>query len=360
MINAKKIKLLAATLILFISTIGSVNVMYSQTFNPFGPMQHASAESILPQSVGQKGFNEFWNYHVYLDQDIRVHITFSAVDFGSLKSPVSGLRMSIQNFDGKTWQVSREYPIDLLTVHKDQYKVMMHPERELYFEGKLPEKHRVVVFLIKDDVEYRVELDFTQIEPSLIWGDGKYGIKDTGINIITHIPYSRVRGFIEINGKRVNVSGTAYMDHSWQYESSIKLVHSAYKFVSHKDRDNWEIIYMVLPQARGEYPTIGHRISSHEGSIRHHGINRIESHEDGKIDGKGVFKSLELNLGSETVVLRRTVDREVHTTFGELSWIARRGIRTLLGGEIIDYRGKGELRVNGTRHQGEYSFLVID
>lgn len=360
MIIPKKSKLSISALILFILSFVGVSNTNAQTFNPFGPMQRAPAESVLPQSVGEKGFNEFWNYHVYLDQDIRIHITFSAVDFGSLKSPVSGLRMSIQNFDGKTWHVSREYPIELLTVHKDQHKVMMHPERELYFEGKLPEKHRVVVYLIKDEVEYRVELDFSQIEPALVWGDGKYGIKDTGINVITQIPYSRVRGFIEINGKRVNVSGTAYMDHSWQYESSVKLVHSAYKFVSHKDRNNWEIIYMVLPQARGEYQTIGHRISSHDGSVRHHGINRIESHENGKIDGKGVFKSLELNLGSETVVLRRTIDREVHTTFGELGWIARRGLRTLLGGEIIDYRGRGELRVNGTVHQGEYSFLVID
>lgn len=360
MINHKKFKLTSATLLLFILSLLLVSGAFAQTFNPFGPMQQAPTQSIFPQSVGEKGFNEFWNYHVYLDQDIRVHITFSAVDFGSLKSPISGLRMSIQNFDGKLWHVSREYPIDLLTVHKDQYKVMMHPERELYFEGKLPDKHRVVVYLIKDEVEYRVELDFDQIEPSLVWGDGKYGIKDTGINVITHIPYARVLGFIEINGNRKNVSGTAYMDHSWQFESSVKLVHSAYKFVSHQDRNNWEIIYMVLPQARGEYQTIGHRISSQDGSIRHHGINRIESHENGKIEGKGVFKSLELSLGSETVVLSRTVDREVHTTFGELSWIARRGLRTLLGGEIVDYRGRGELRVNGTVHLGEYSFLVID
>ncbi len=360
MIKHKNFKLRAALLYLFILSLVWIDGVQSQTFNPFGPMQRASAEMILPQSLGQKGYNEFWNYHVYLEQDIRLHITFSAVDFGSLKSPVIGLRMSIQNFEGKTWQVSREYPIEQLTVHKDQYKVMMHPERELYFEGKLPEKHRMVVYLIKDDVEYRVELDFSQIEPSLVWGDGNYGIKDTGMNVITHIPYSRVRGFIEINGKRVNVSGSAYMDHSWQYESSVKLVHSAYKFVSHKDRDNWEIIYMVLPEAKDEYQTIGHRISSQDGSIRHNGINRIESHENGRIDGNRVFKSLELNLGAETVVLKRTVDREVHTTFGELSWIARRGIRTLLGGEIIDYRGRGELRVNGTVYTGEYSFLVID
>ncbi len=347
-------------LVLILLSLLKTTGTFAQTFNPYGPMQHASPGSILPQSVGEKGFNEFWNYHVYLEQDIRIHITFSAVDFGSIKAPIVGLRMSIQNFDGKTWHVSREYPIELLTVHKDQYKVMMHPERELYFAGRLPDQHNVVVYLIKDEIEYRVELNFSQMEPSLVWGDGKYGIKDTGIHVITHIPYARVRGFIEINGKRQNVSGTAYMDHSWQYESSVKLIHSAYKFVSHKDRNNWEIIYMVLPQAKGDYQTIGHRISSHDGSIRHHGINRIDSHENGTIEGNRVFKLLKLNLGSETVTLHRTSDREIHTTFGELNWISRRSVRTLLGGEIIDYRGRGELRVNGSVHQGEYSFLVID
>jgi hypothetical protein len=347
-------------ILVVVCSIGWNNQALAQTFNPYGPMNQAPAEMILPQSVGQKGFNEFWNYHIYLDQDIRVHITFSAVDFGSLKAPVNGLRMSIQNFDGKTWHVSREYPIDLLTIHRNQHKVMLHPERELYFEGKLPDKHRLVVYLIKEGVEYRVELDFTQIEPSLVWGDGKYGIRDAGINIITHIPYARVNGFIKINDKRVNVSGTAYMDHSWQFESSVKLVHSAYKFVSHRDRNNWEIIYMVLPQARDDFQTIGHRISSHDGTVRHHGINRIESHEQGRIEGKPVFRSMKLNLGNESAVLRRTRDREMHTTFGELGWIARRGIRAFLGGEVIDFRGRGELVVDGQRYSGEYSFLVID
>ena len=110
MIHPKKSQLAISAVFLFLVSLIWANDIVAQTFNPFGPMQRASSESVLPQSVGQKGFNEFWNYHVYLDQDIRIHITFSAVDFGSLKSPVSGLRMSIQNFDGKTWHVSREYP----------------------------------------------------------------------------------------------------------------------------------------------------------------------------------------------------------------------------------------------------------
>jgi hypothetical protein len=332
----------------------------SQSYNPFGPLQHARAAVMLPQSLSASGFNEFWNYHIYLDQDIRVHITFSVVDFGSLKAPVSGMRMSIQNVQGKTWQVSREYPIELLTVDKSTHRVQMHPERELYFEGALPDRHRVVVFLVKEGVSYRVELDFTQIQPALVWGDGKYGIRNTGINIVTHIPYARVRGFIKINDKRVDVSGTAYMDHSWQYESSVRMIHSAYKFVHHKDADNWEIVYMVLPQARNDLQTIGHRISSHDGSVRHHGINRILRSTDGIIDGKKVFKSIQVSAGPEDVVLTRIRDREVHPTFGELNWLARRGIRAYLGGEVIDFRGRGELVVDGEKFPGEYSFLVID
>src|SRR5690606_33082506 len=116
---------------------------------------------ILPQSLGQGGYNEFWNYHFYLDQDIRVHITFSAVDFGAFKSPVNGVRMSIQNFDGKTWQVSREYPIDRLTVNERQFQMRLHPERNFYFEGELPKRHKVVVAFTKDETTYSVDLDFT-------------------------------------------------------------------------------------------------------------------------------------------------------------------------------------------------------
>src|SRR5690606_37383685 len=118
-----RFNLLSVILVLVLSSTA-----IAQNFNPFGPLNQVGPEKVLPQSIGDSGYNEFWNYHFYLDQDIRVHITFSAVDFGAFKSPVNGIRMSIQNFDGKTWQVSREYPIDRLTIDEKNYQVRLHPE----------------------------------------------------------------------------------------------------------------------------------------------------------------------------------------------------------------------------------------
>lgn len=350
------------SLLLLLLLVGPlISPATAQNYNPFGPLNEVGSDMILPQSVGQAGFNEFWNYHFYLDQDIRVHITFSAVDFGAFKSPVNGIRMSIQNFDGKTWQVSREYPIERLTVDKSKFLMRLHPERDMFFQGELPYNHKVFVAFTKDEITYSVDLDFTDIQPAIKWGDGHYGIRDGGLSIITHIPYARVRGHIGINDKKVNVTGTAYMDHSWQFESSVKMIHSAYKFVSHENADNWQVMYFILPQAKDEFQTVGHRIVRHDGSIRHNGINMITSHKNFRIDGNRVFQDLEISLGSDhNLKLSRKIDREVHTTFGELNGLSRRLVRTYLGGEIIDFRGVGTLSDNGTTVIGEYNFLVID
>lgn len=324
-------------------------------------MNPVSANLVMPQSLGQKGYNEFWNYHFYLDQDIRLHVTFSMVDFGSLKAPVSGIRISVQNFDGRTWQVSREYPIERLTLDQNRYRVRLHPERNFYFEGKLPEAHRLAIDFTKDGISYNIHLEFSDIQPGMMWGDGHYGVRDGGLTIVTHIPYARVSGHIQINEKKLNVSGTAYMDHTWQFESSVRMIHSAYKFIHHGSADNWEILYFILPQARGEHQTVGHRISNHNGSIRHYGINRIVTHQAERVDGKSVFNRMVIGAaGGGQLELRRTENREIHPTFGELSWIARRGIRSLLGGEVIDYRGRGVLIEDGVRYPGEYNFILID
>lgn len=350
------------SLLLLLLLVGPlISPATAQNYNPFGPLNKVGSDMILPQSVGQAGFNEFWNYHFYLDQDIRVHITFSAVDFGAFKSPVNGIRMSIQNFDGKTWQVSREYPIERLTVDKSKFLMRLHPERDMFFQGELPYNHKVFVAFTKDEITYSVDLDFTDIQPAIKLGDGHYGIRDGGLSIITHIPYARVRGHIGINDKKVNVTGTAYMDHSWQFESSVKMIHSAYKFVSHENADNWQVMYFILPQAKDEFQTVGHRIVRHDGSIRHNGINMITSHKNFRIDGNRVFQDLEISLGSDhNLKLSRKIDREVHTTFGELNGLSRRLVRTYLGGEIIDFRGVATLSDNGTTVTGEYNFLVID
>lgn len=333
----------------------------AQVSNPTGGARQPLASDIMPKTLEGSNFNEFWNYHFYMDNGMKVHITFSVVDFGSFKSPVGGIRISIYNLKGETYQVAREYPIDRLFLDTDSKRFQLHPERDFYFEGNLPEKHKVRIFNRKDGVLYDIELVFDDIQPGRVFGDGLFTIGDNEVGIITHIPYAKVSGHVAVDDVRSEVTGTAYMDHTWQFQSSVRLIHSGYRFVRHTSSTDWDLLYFLLPDYRGSMQTIGYRLKRTADNVTLSGIERITIFDNGRVQGRQVADRLRLQLrGGGELDLVREENEEVYSALSELGWLARRAVRTFLGGELVDLRGRGYVRENGRNFRGEYSFVVVN
>lgn len=335
--------------------------LHAQTRNASGELRRSASADIMPQSIGEKDFNEFWQYQFLLDGGLRVNITFSVVDFGSLKAPVSGVRVAILNLDGSDYQVSREYPIARLTLDPQRGRVQLHPEREIFFEGLLPGEHRVRFFVRKDGVQYDIDLRLHESLAGQQLGDGRFQVGGHPVGIITHIPYARVVGHVAVDGVRAEVSGTAYMDHTWQNSPAVRSMHSSYRMIYHEDAENWDVYYFILPDRSGSMPVAGYRLRREQGSLRIYGVHRIERMEMGRVEGKSVPRVVDLRMDRNMPLsLHRTENLDVHDTFGELGWVARRAVRSFLGGEIIDFRGLGEIHEGGRVWPAWYWFTVID
>ena len=359
---------LSAAVILF-TALFSLAVLHpakAQLLNPEGGLGPTTAEDIRAQTLTGSHFNEFWTYHFFLDDGLKVHITFSAANFGSLKSPVTGVRVSVYGFDSNTYQLSREYSIDHLVQHEDTYKFEPRPERTVWFKGKLPEEHEVRVETSKDGVNYDIHLKLSDIVQGVKWGDGIYTVGDERIGIFTHIPYANASGFVEINGKRKEVSGTAYMDQTFQNQTTTRLLDSGYRFISHTDSQNWDVLYFMLPSDAREKMTIGHRISSRDGNLDVFEANNIQKIDESRTFGKRLAHTMEVMMihpegRLEVVTLKRTKDDERFSVLSELSWVARRAARSFLGGEVLEFRGEGELHLPGNKKlNGFYNFFVVD
>lgn len=335
---------------------------WSQISNPDGDLQPPGNSMIWAQTLEGGHFNEFWNYHFYLDEGIKVHITFSAANFGSLKDPVTGVRVSVYNHEGELYQLSREYPLKYLVQDEGSYMFRLREDREIYFEGRLPDSHRVVINTSKDGVDYDIDLRLKDIQPGFIWGDGLFTIGREKVGMVTHIPYAKVSGTVTINNIRKNVKGTAYMDHSWQDQTTTHLMHSGYKFISHNSRDEWDHLYFMLPNDTRDDSTIGYRLVKSGGKVNVQGIERMEELSRQRAFGSTIPRIIEASLDDGTTVrISRTADQEKFTVLGELSWFARRAARTFLGGEVIDFRGEATLMVPGKRpRSGNYSYFIVD
>jgi hypothetical protein len=356
------LKLLFKILTPALFVILQFQVAVCQTSNPTGEVNAVSDELIWAQTLEGSYFNEFWNYQFYFDSGMKVHITFSAANFGSLKSPVSGVRVSVLNPDGKVYQISREYPIDRLVQDKNNHRFQLHPEREVFFEGKLPYQHRVVVNTSKDGISYDIDIKLQNIARGVKWGDGRFYMDDESIGIITHIPYAEASGHVSINNNRFDIKGTAYMDHTFQNQTTTRLMNSGYRFVNHQNRNNWDILYFMLPKNSSNNQTIGYRLAKSDYNVSVTGVERIEQMHNGRAFNTSLPRIVEIKLEDEsTLRISRTQDQEKFSILSELGWLARRAARSFLGGEVIDFRGEASLQESSHRpKQGDYNFFLVD
>lgn len=334
----------------------------AQVSNPTGNLETAGHELIWAQTLKGNHFNEFWNYHFYLNDGLTVHIVFSVVDFGNLKAPVSGVKVSVVNFEGETYQLTREYSLDKLQQDRENFTFRPNPERELYFRGELPDELTVRIRTSKNENLYDIELHLKNIANGFRLGNGIYHVYGENIGIITHIPYAEVTGFVAMNNASKEVFGTAYMDHTFQDETTTKLMDSGYRFVHHQDADNWDLMYLMLPNHSTNNQTIGYRIVNQEGEITSYSVNRILQRVESEAFGKDIARILEVDIGvKQSVRILRTDDHEKFSVFDELGWPARQAARRFLGGEVIDFRGEALLMEQGHKpKKGFYNFFLVD
>lgn len=347
----------------FLSLIFLLNAPLSAQFsNPEGGMSPVSDDDIWAKTLEGSHYNEMWNYQFYLNDGITVHIAFSVANFGSFKDPISGVQMSIYNLDGETHQVSREYPIHYLIQDREKSIFRLRDERTIYFEGKLPNQHRVHVEFTKNDVPYKVLLDFSNIHKGIKWGDGIFHIGDEDVGIITHIPYAEVQGTVKVNNVEKKVRGTAYMDHTYQDRAATDIVESGYRFVHHENKQNWDLLYYLLPENTSQNTTVGYRLSNEGGKLSVNGVQRIARMNSSEAFGVDLARVMDMRMDDKSEIrVSRTEDFEKFSILSELGWLARKAAKSFLGGEVISLRGEAVLMEEGNRpKRGYYNFYVIE
>lgn len=356
------LKTLLKCLILTTSLFFLHNASLAQISNPDGDITTVNPELFWPQTLEGSHFNEFWNYHFYFNNGVILHIVFNAANFGSLKSPVTGVRVSVHNLDDETHQLLREYSLDHLFLDKENEKFQLRREREIYIQGVPPESHRIRIYTTKDGVTYDIDLNFENIQPGIKWGDGNFRIGREKIGIVTHIPYADVSGTVAVNENKAEVTGTGYMDHTYQDQTTTTLIDSGFRFTYHEDAQNWDLAYFLLPNKSDRNKTIGYRVVNRNGNIELKGGYRINQIVESSAFDKNIARIIELKRGNnQSFRLVRSEDHEKFSLLGELGWLARRAARTFLGGEVIDFRGEASLMESGQRPKaGYYNYFIVD
>ncbi len=320
------------------------NSVYSGV--PDGGLRQTEWSDMLPHTLEGDYYNEFWSYHIFLENDLHLHITISLANFGTFKSPVSGGKLFVSNFKGANYHVAREYTIEALVIDEEQHKIRLHPERDIYLSGKLPYDHHIFYRTSKDGVSYLVDLDFHDIHQGYTWGDGIFRLENEDMGIFMHIPRASVSGLVAINEDTLHVSGTAYMDHTFQTNLSSKVVNKGFRHITHTNT-GFHAGYYLVPKKRSKAGVVGFALIRENSPMILEKPEQITVLDSDRISGKTVPRHIEVTYrsGSRSVFSRK-VDFQHVSFLEEIGGIRRRLVRSFLGGEVIEYVGTGQMDGN--------------
>lgn len=320
---------------------------------PTGEARATTADDLRPHRSVGSAYNEVWSYTFLLNDGMQATMSVSKADLGSIMAPVSGAEFSISGFDGKTYRAAKQYGAEDLEYSPSANRLQVHPD--IFFEGALPQRHRVYFKAGKNGVEYEVDLHFSDIEPGLTWGDGVFRLGSERVGMFIHIPYARVRGTVTIDGVRKEVHGSAYMDHTFQSNYATKLVRGAYRYVQHSGE--MEVGYFLAPAAHYEDRIIG------LAAVRQRGRFRLRKPQSLQVvstrPGLGVEVPKQLAVrydnGGQTI-LNRERDQQTFSALEELGGIQRAVVKRYIGGEAVVFRGWG---TTNQRSRIAYDYLLV-
>lgn len=324
---------------------------------PTGEMRVATTADLAPHPHGKTGYTETWTYHLLLDGGTRVFVNFSRANLGAFKGEVSGADLSIIGLGGRDYAVAREFAAANLKFVADDARLSVH--RDIWFQGRLPRAHHVHYETAKKGISYLVDLEFSDIGPGRVWGDGVFTFRPgERLGVFIHIPFARVTGTVAVNETRVEVSGTAYMDHMFETTRLPRLLCRGHRYIHHGDGGDWEVGNIMLAAPRHDGAAIGYALRKEQGTVAllKPGAVAIEAAPSRRKGCAAMARTTEVEFlsGARLRIERLGVDqrRSVLDGLGLLKPLAR----LFLGGEIILIRGPG--RLDGARPAYLNDFVV--
>lgn len=313
----------------------------SQTYpiSPVGGLRYLDASEITQHEKKGGFYNEFWNYHIALENGSEIYLNYSISHFGGVRDAVSGARLSLLNWNGENYSAAREYNLEKLNFEEDKYKFLLHPERGIWFEGKLPDQHKAHFRTNKNGIDYDINLDFSDPIEGFTWGDGKFDLNNNDqLGLLTHIPYAKVSGFIAIDFDTVRVSGTGFMDHTFQTNVGTRLFDKSFKYIQ-SDDDHFAVGNFIIPKGN-DNKVVGYAFEKNDTGIVLKKPTFVTILSQKNILGENIADKIEICYEANPCeVLQIESMYEKIAMLEELGGIKKMLAKRFLGGDIIELRG---------------------
>lgn len=324
---------------------------------PDNEITRLSGKDILPNEKKGAYYNEFWNYHIALDNGAEIYLNYSINHFGGMRDAVSAARMSLLNWEGKNYKAAREYDLEKFIFEEDSYKMNLNPERGIWFEGKLPESHKIHFRTNKNGVLFDINLDFESIAEGFKWGNGTFLLGENDeVGMLTHIPGSKITGFIALDFDTVRVTGTAYMSQLFHTNVGTRLFSESFRFSKKIGEKNIGGYFLIPKDASDE--VVGYAFEEKNGKLILKNPVSLETEKTDSFMGEKISSRIKICYEEHPCDILEVVEmNEKIAMLDELRGLKKTFAKRFLGGDIIELRGKAKLNSDT---EVFYNLTVLD
>ena len=332
------------------------NSEHLQAQTPENGLRSDYIDAMQPKNVSSTYYNEFWTYHIKLDNGVQILYGITISDFGSYKERITGIKYQFTWTDSSNYVLRKEYALDTFSYDSTSNTLEVHPDRVYGMTGKFDSVHTLSFKLRRDGNEYYSNIELYDIAPSQTWGSGNFYKQGKQIGLTFPIPHAKVRGTIALNGDTLrNISGVAYMDHVHHTDLGSKLFKVGYRFKSGDD-ENGIVGNIIETKKNGEL--IGYAIRYENGnptllkpvlvvSKNHTNLRNT------KIDSNPTFTFHDGSTYQFKIEHIQNDDSILDALGGFSKFFAKR----VLGGEVIQYHGYGK---DGDENEVYFHNFIID
>jgi hypothetical protein len=337
-----------------------------QAQDKYDGLARTNATDIWANTLTGNQFTESWTYQFYFDNGVSLYAIFTVSNLGALKASVSGVQVSLYNFNGKEYQINREYPLKHLIQDSTDYRFNINPRQDnIWFAGKLPAEHQLYINTDKDGNRFKIHLAFSNIQEGFKLDQKHLVGSESEGGLYVHIPYAEVSGYVGINEDSLKVTGKAYMDHSWLFDKSSDHYKAAYRFVHLENQNEWALTYAQFPKKYdNDRVKVGFEIQKNASISRFSTLYNADDNLFQVLDKRAAFPDsfVLATENNEQIIISQKEEIGRFSMFDDLGWFARKAIKRLAGGELVYMRGTATQQNFGKyprTQKGYYHYAII-
>lgn len=285
----------------------------------------------------KNGGIETWYYSIIMDNGSKIYVSYTAAK-GKFYPEISLL--GIQN----NYSQGREFDLSSVSENKGANTIIRDGNANKFVMKGLPGNGHHLTYLSDKDKGLNLEVDFSNCQGGIV-PNGAFSVNGSTYGQAILIPYCRVKGSLKIGSNTQAVSGSAYMDHTWQNKSPNDLATQGMQFQTFTNGTSGRVF---AAQGGGYF---GYSITN--GKLTFANTWNTNNNPVGK---KGPSGTLDLGFanGNSLSFVRRD-QQSYDPSVNAGGWIAQQAFKALVG-SIKIYRGSNKAQAGDWVH---YSILGL-